>query len=128
MSKLSFEEEYALIREYIAYCPLSGKFIWRKNKGHVRAGSEAGGIDISTGYRQIRLNKKLYYCHRIAWLLEKGVWPKVCIDHINRDRLDNRICNLREATRKENSWNTDIRKNNKSGSHCVYWHKKANKW
>lgn len=85
--------------ELINFDPETGAFRWKPRAG--RGGSwcnvdrEAGSVSKQTGYRTIRLGKKLYQAHRIAWLLVNGEWPALDIDHINGDRLDNRIANLR---------------------------------
>jgi hypothetical protein len=66
--------------------------------------------------------------HRLAWFYTHGRWPSGDLDHINRVRHDNRIDNLREATRSENCQNQPIRKSNRSGVTGVYHHKVSNKW
>ena len=66
--------------------------------------------------------------HRLAWLFHYGEWPENHIDHINGDRSDNRICNLREATVKQNGENRKLHKNNTSGYRNVRWKKERNKW
>jgi HNH endonuclease len=53
--------------------------------------------------------------HCIAWLLHYGNWPQSEIDHINLIKIDNRICNLREATRQQNVWNSPLRSDNTTG-------------
>ncbi|MBD1229107.1 HNH endonuclease [Xenorhabdus griffiniae] len=68
------------------------------------------------------------YIHRLAWLLYYGRWPSEFIDHINGDKSDNRIVNLREASNTENSWNSKMRKNNSSGIKGVCWCKSKKKW
>lgn len=81
------------------YNPISGLFYWKcKDKlgSHVIIGNVAGGLD-EKGYIRIRIDGKKYRAHRLAWLYTFGVWPTLQIDHINRVRDDNRICNLREA-------------------------------
>lgn len=57
-----------------------------------------------------------------------GVWPKGQIDHVNGNRLDNRICNLRDATHAENQRNSKRPKSNTSGIKGVYWDKRSKKW
>ena len=66
--------------------------------------------------------------HRLAWFYTHGCWPNGDLDHINRVRYDNRLDNLREATRSENCQNQPIRKTNKSGATGAYYHKVSGKW
>lgn len=81
------------------------------------------------GYLVTSVRKKLYVAHRLIWAYVHGVWPKNDIDHINGNRADNRIENLREATRAENLQNRTVRnKNNTSGYPGVYWCKNKQKW
>jgi hypothetical protein len=96
------------IGEYLSYDPETGKVVWTKtNSKKPLVGKEAGYLDQRTGYLVIRFNKKLYQGHRVIWYLYYGKDPgNLCIDHINRDRTDNRITNLRLATRQQNLQNT----------------------
>lgn len=80
------------------------------------------------GYTAVTINGKNLMCHRLAWALYYGEWPSNFIDHINRDRKDNRIENLRKATHSQNSANRNNFKNNTSGIKNIYWDKKTNKW
>jgi len=77
-------------------------------------GDRAGRID-SKGYLRIRVKDRTFRAHRLAWWLFYGEWPAYSIDHINRDRSDNRICNLRSASRVENQGNSKLNSNNTSG-------------
>lgn len=89
--------------QYLRYS--EGKLYWLKSRGRVKAGDEAGSYR-SNGYRQVKLNGKPYKEHRVIWELHNGPIPEgLEIDHINRVRDDNRIENLRLATRSENSLN-----------------------
>lgn len=65
---------------------------------------------------------------RAAWLHFHGEWPAGDIDHINRNSSDDRIVNLRQATRQQNMANKTIHKNNKSGFKGVHLHKQTGKW
>lgn len=102
-------------RELLDYNPDTGRFIWRANVSiGTRVGSAAGTLR-GDGYVTIRLHGSGYRAHRLAWLLTYGEWPKYDIDHINRIRNDNRICNLRQVTRSQNNQNASIYKNNTLG-------------
>ena len=82
----------------------------------------------SHGYIAIRIRRKIYKAHRLAWLYMAGVWPKHHIDHLNHIRDDNRLINLREATYQDNAKNRALNKNNKSGVCGVSWYKTKGKW
>jgi hypothetical protein len=66
------------------------------------------------GYRTIGIGGKRYLAHRLAWLYVHGEWPADQIDHVNMDRSDARMCNLREATAAQNKRNTGARSHNRS--------------
>ncbi|WP_274721094.1 HNH endonuclease [Xenorhabdus bovienii] len=83
---------------------------------------------LTNGYYKIKLFEMHIYVHRLAWLLYYGRRPSEFIDHINGDRSDNRIINLREASNTENSWNSKMRKNNSSSVKGVCWCKSNKKW
>lgn len=89
------------------------------------AGRPAGSID-ARGYRVIKILGRVYKAHRIAWALYRGYWPEHEIDHDNRVRSDNRICNLKNGS--NNSRNKNRYSNNKSGSTGVKWNRKSQKW
>jgi len=117
------------LRELLDYDPTTGIFVRKvKSNKNTIIGSIAGGINISNGYAYIRVDKKRYRAHRLAWLYMFGVFPKNEIDHINHIKLDNRISNLREATSLDNSRNSSRRKSNTSGTTGVSWYSKTNKW
>jgi hypothetical protein len=103
------------LKEYLHYCPKTGMFTWVKPTGkRVKCGDVAGRIAIN-GYWQTKINYVSYLNHRLAWFYTFGVWPKEQLDHINCDRADNRLCNLREATRSQNIRNSGLRKDSVSG-------------
>jgi hypothetical protein len=82
----------------------------------------------SHGYQSIDIEYKRYYLHRLAWLFVYGVWPIGDVDHINHIKQDNRISNLREATRSENQMNRLLKKSSLSGIKGVSWDTGKNKW
>lgn len=96
--------------ENLQYDPQTGMFTWSRAVAQKRAGSIAGG-KTGLGYRLISVNGRQYYAHRLAWLAVHGVMPSAQIDHINGNRDDNRIDNLRLATNHQNAWNAKRRRN-----------------
>jgi len=72
------------------------------------------------GWKKIQINGKTMLQHRVAWFLVYGFWPKE-IDHINQDKADNRLINLRACTRSINSLNRGPRSDNKTGHQGVSW-------
>lgn len=80
------------------------------------------------GYGQIRINRKKYATHRLIWLYHYGEFPSEFIDHIDGDKMNNRIENLREVDQVVNGHNHKFHKNNKSGFSNVSWDKKKEMW
>jgi hypothetical protein len=108
--------------ELVSYDPSTGEFTRRST------GKPAGFLN-RCGYLVISIRFKRYTAHRLAWLITYGDWPSSHIDHINEDKRDNRITNLREATPSENHQNrSSPNKNNKSGYLGVYLHRPTGKW
>lgn len=102
MSKIITLEQ---ARELFDYSADTGVVSWKKcTATWVRRGAVAGHRD-SHGYITIRVRGVGYRAHRIAWLLANGIWPEGDIDHINGDRLDNRLANLRVVSRQGNQQN-----------------------
>lgn len=91
------------LRSLLDYDPLTGLFIWKVDRGNFKAGQRAGCT--CRGYVKIMIRKKSYEAHRLAWFYVHGVWPKLWLDHINRNPSDNRIANLREADPRLNTQN-----------------------
>lgn len=119
--------------EALDYDCASGQFFWRYRASAPKewnkrwAGKRAGGLD-AYGYLNINLFGRLFKAHRLAWLIEKGKWPDGDIDHADRDKLNNRISNLRDCTRAENLQNLPLRSNSTSGFTGVSLCRQTQKW
>ena len=110
------------LREVLEYSSRTGVFKWKMvTSNRVKIGDIAGQLDMH-GYRRVNVDGVRYWAGHLAWLYVHGVWPKSEIDHVNLVKHDNRIANLREATRNENKRNVRIRKHNKCGFKGVYKH------
>jgi hypothetical protein len=114
------------MKTLLEYDGETGVFTWKVcRSGTEGKGSVAGWLD--NGYIRIMVDGKSYRAHRIAFAFEYGYFPKE-IDHKNRNKSDNRIKNLREATPQENSKNKSMSSRNTSGVTGVGWHKGTGKW
>lgn len=103
------------------YSPDTGVFVWRvRPNGRVAPGDAAGSI-CHLGYRRIQVDGRVYLAHRLAWLYCHGRWPALHIDHIDMDRDNNALANLREATRSQNQANTKTPRGNRLGVKGVQW-------
>lgn len=111
-----------LIKQF-KYCPESGQITRLSTNKLV-------GTISTKGYLCCGFNGKTVYAHRIAWCLASGqdLDVNVQVDHINHDRLDNRLSNLRTTDNRGNSKNKTMRKINKSGATGVIFHKASCKW
>lgn len=92
-----------------------------------KKGSEVGCLS-SDGYVYATVDGKQYLLHRLIWFYVYGYFPENEIDHINRKKSDNRIKNLREASRQCNTRNSGMLSTNNSGVKGVSWDKVNNKW
>ena len=113
------------------YDPETGLFTWKATNRRGFIGRQAGCFSKKDGYVKIRLNGTLYLAHRLAWNMtypEDPVGPDEQIDHINHNRADDRIENLRKTTNKGNSRNRSLRASSKSGVTGVYWRQDVSKW
>lgn len=115
------------LKTILDYNPETGALTWKCAKAHsTRVGSPAGAA--SWGYIRVKIDGQLFRAHRLIWKIVNGRDPIDQIDHINGNRSDNRIANLREASRSENNQNSRLRKSNTSGFKGVCWKKSHQKW
>ena len=120
--------DYDYLTGILTYDKDTGFFRWMKTRSRTAMVNEVAGTLKDNGYLQIQINRKAYYAHRLAWFYVNREWPPHDVDHVNGCRTDNRIENLRCATRKQNTFNSSIRSNNTSGVKGVSWNKRKNKW
>jgi hypothetical protein len=126
-----------ILRSLFIYHPETGDFYWREYGPHRHMGKPIGKNN-GTGYIQIPFQKDgkplRFLAHRLAWLYVYGVWPVGGLDHIDRNRTNNRIANLREATISQNNRNRSKRSRKGRGKKYtsqfvgVCWHKASKKW
>jgi hypothetical protein len=115
----------ARLKKLLRYNPKTGEFFWRTAKSQrVRVGERAGYAG-RKGYREIAIDHKRYSAHRLAWLYVYGKFPGH-LDHKNRNIVDNRISNLREATHSQNQFNVKAR--SKSGLKGAYFQPRSGNW
>lgn len=125
----------------LRYDPETGFLFWRErsatsfrkqshcdywNRRH--ADQRAFATVLPVGYLTGRINKRRYLAHRVIWKMFYGTDPVNQIDHIDQDKANNRIGNLRDVTHLENSQNKPMQPNNRSGVAGVYSPKGSDKW
>lgn len=114
--------------EVVSYDPERGRLVWSgKARPGVRNGDVAGNLHPS-GYRRVVIDGTAYLEHRLVWLYVKGEWPARQIDHIDRDRSNNRHTNLRDVSASKNQQNCSLLSANSSGLRGVTWHRRLKKW
>jgi len=115
------------VKSKFRYEPETGHIYWVKlGKGKIK--KKPAGTKVSSGYIGICVGDKRYFAHRLAWVLHYGFWPNEQIDHINGDKADNRISNLREATNSQNGKNYGFNTRNTSGVKGVSFCKSTGRW
>lgn len=116
------------ILKYLYYDSESGFFKRNTNTSKSTSKDVAGCIN-RFGYVMISIENIQYQAHRLAWVCCYSELPKTgVIDHKNRIKTDNRICNLRNVSISENKQNQNIYKNNKTGHRGVHFHERRNKF
>lgn len=112
------------LRQQLTYDPASGvlRRVVGPNAGRIE------GAKSSNGYLKLRLDGVNLYVHRVAWALVHGARPSHDIDHINGERDDNRLSNLRVLRRHENLQNMRKRRPGASGVRGITWDKQTQTW
>ncbi len=120
--------DQARLQELLNYDPETGVFTWKcRTNGRMKADGRAG-YTAPGSYTRINVGGEKHLAHRLAWLYVYGAYPAGEIDHINGYKADNRIANLRAATKAENQFNTGVRRNNSSGYKGVYLNRATGRW
>jgi len=125
---INIKEKIEFIKHYLSYDANTGNLIWlRTRSNRASVGSKAGCVN-TQGYSVVQVGGCLMYHHHIAWALYHKEWPMNEIDHINGNRNDNRIANLRLVTSSQNSFNMRLSIRNTSGIKGVHWDDVRKKW
>lgn len=115
------------VRERFNYYPATGVLTWRTNVDRTVVGKPVGSLG-NHGYLVVNVLDRPVLLHRLIWLHVHGREPVEQIDHVNRVRTDNRICNLREASFSQQLMNQGMRSDNTSGFKGVFWDKSRMKY
>ena len=121
-------ENLAISHDYVlsAFDYQEGNLI-RKTGRVNEIGQIAGCVHKGKGYIHVKIKAKAFKAHRLVFLYHHGYLPE-CVDHIDGDKTNNKIENLRAATKEENCRNQKIRSTNKSGYKGVKWVEHCKKW
>lgn len=118
------------LKEVLSYNKTTGLFKWKiAINPRAPKGAIAGRNSFTWGYRVINVDNVSYRAARLVWFYVHGKWPDGVVDHINGNRQDDRIRNLRDVSQRTNTQN--LRKpmrNNTSGYLGVSWNKGKQKW
>ena len=116
-----------LLKETLSYDQETGLFTRLKRTSNcIKENEVACRLNSFNNYRQVSFLGKTYQAHRLAWFYIYGVWPSGQIDHINRNKSDNRLKNLRDCSISENKQNSNVYKCNQTGFKGVF--KKRNRY
>lgn len=114
--------------KYVSYDPETGVFTRVYSLRRFDRVGKPAGWNHPTRHTYVNIRSRLYLAHRLAWLIFYGRWPKAQLDHINGDRYDNRIANLREATNRQNQQNRKKSAACSSKFKGVSWAKRERLW
>lgn len=111
---------------YFGYC--AGRLYNKIPRGKAKVGYHTATFDPSSGYNRFKWMGRTWLEHRVIFFLRHGYFPKM-VDHINGNKLDNRVENLRDAVeRRNNTVNSKLRTDNSTGFRGVHNHKMCNGW
>nr|DAI72758.1 MAG TPA: endonuclease [Caudoviricetes sp.] len=113
--------------DVLDYNSETGLFTWKKKLSARGAIGKKAGTK-SYGYNAINIDGVRYFAHRLAWLYVYGKWPDKEVDHIDRNRMNNAISNLRDVSRTVNALNNSPQNINTSGVKGVTFCQSRNKW
>jgi len=122
------------LRSILTYYPDNGLLFWKYREDYYKrwnvryANNQAFNVTSDSGYYRGSINKRWFQAHRVAWAIHYGEWPSDILDHINMVKTDNRICNLRIASKSKNAMNIRKHSDNRSGYKGVDFSKVSNKW
>lgn len=107
----------SLVNDLLIYDRKTGRLSWKPHNrgGRAESSGPAGGFDKSTGYITVGIGGSRYYAHRLIWLMVYGYLPETNIDHRDRNKLNNRLSNLREVSQACNTRNCGNFSHNTSG-------------
>ena len=123
MNNLDYVLNQKDLKDMYVYCSNSGVFTLAKDTPRKKKGDKVGYL--ANGYLKTTIKGKHYHLSRLAWMYVYGVWPNNFIDHIDHDRKNNRIDNLRDVTALENNRNKGLKKDKAYG---VSWDSVSNMW
>ena len=118
-----------LLQDYFEYSTETGQVTWIKSpQNHNKVGKIVGAYNKGDNYFYVNFFSEKYPLHRVIWALHYGEWPKLFIDHIDRDRTNNSLTNLRLATKADNCRNRTSKKGSSSQYVGVTYKAKSGKW
>jgi hypothetical protein len=115
------------VTELFEYNKEDGILLRKISQPKTKVGSIAGCVT-PKGYRYVQFDGRKYAVHRLIWLLEFGCFPEQTIDHIDGNKLNNKIENLRDVPVKQNCENKGVQANNKLGVRGVCYKPRIKKY
>ena len=128
------------LRNVLSYEPETGMLFWKfRDESMFKSKQNAAAWNGRNAYKEALTSGMIgymvgtifggrYLAHRVAWAIHYGKWPEDQIDHINGNRSDNRIVNLRESTQQENCCNMPKKSDNTSGYKGVWRYRDGVRW